>query len=173
MATKTQMDVEEYLHTSFDGADCEYLEGEIVERNMGQTLHGTIQAWIAYLLLQRASAAGIRVVAEIRIRITNQRYRIPDIGVWRASDDLGIGIPNCSPFLAIEILSPDDRPVAMMAKVHDYFSAGIEWIWIIDPYEGTAMVYSKASPTGEQVDALRTENPYITIPLEEVLTPQP
>ena len=29
------MSVEEYLHTSFDGADREYLDGEVVERNMG------------------------------------------------------------------------------------------------------------------------------------------
>jgi Uma2 family endonuclease len=167
------MDVEEYLHTSFDGADCEYLEGEIVERNMGQILHGIIQAWISHLLLQRAGAAGIRVITEIRIRITDRRYRIPDVAVWRTGSDLGTAIPTCSPFLAIEILSPDDRPVQMFSKLHDYFSAGIEWIWIIDPYEGTAMVYSDASPTGELVNVLRTENPSLTIPLEDVLNPQP
>jgi Uma2 family endonuclease len=171
MATKTQMDVEEYLHTSFDGADCEYVEGEVVERNTGQTLHGMIQAWITYLLLQRAAASGIQVITEIRIRITNQRYRIPDIAVWRAGEDLGTGIPNCSPLLAIEILSPDDRPLQMFSKVHDYFSAGIEWIWIIDPYERTAMVYSRVNPTGEQSSILRIEDPAIQIHLDEALNP--
>ena len=30
------MEAEEYLRTSFDGADCEYLDREIVERNMGE-----------------------------------------------------------------------------------------------------------------------------------------
>ena len=30
MATKALMDVAEYLHTSFDGPDCEYLNGEII-----------------------------------------------------------------------------------------------------------------------------------------------
>ena len=34
------MDVEEYLRTSFDGSDCEYLDGEVVERNMGELPHG-------------------------------------------------------------------------------------------------------------------------------------
>ena len=33
------MDVEEYLRTSFDGSDCEYLDGEVVERNMGELPH--------------------------------------------------------------------------------------------------------------------------------------
>ena len=37
MSTKVQMDVEEYLRTSFDGSDCEYLDGEVVERNMGRS----------------------------------------------------------------------------------------------------------------------------------------
>jgi len=32
MSTKVQMDVEEYLRTSFDGSDCEYLDGEIVSQ---------------------------------------------------------------------------------------------------------------------------------------------
>jgi len=31
MATKTLMTVEEYLHTSFEDGDCEYVDGEIVE----------------------------------------------------------------------------------------------------------------------------------------------
>jgi hypothetical protein len=35
MNTKLAMSVEEYLKTSFEDADCEYLDGEIVERNMG------------------------------------------------------------------------------------------------------------------------------------------
>jgi len=34
MSTKVLMDVDEYLHTSFDGPDCEYLDGEVVERSM-------------------------------------------------------------------------------------------------------------------------------------------
>ena len=171
MATKTQMDVEEYLHTSFDGADCEYLEGEIVERNMGQKQHARIQQWLAYLLQLISDQAGIEAFTELRVKIKERRYRIPDVAAWRRSDELE-EIPTIPPFLAIEILSPDDRPVAMMAKLHDYLSMGVEWIWIIDPYEKTAMVYSGANPTGEQVDMLRTENPSIEIPLEEVLNPR-
>jgi hypothetical protein len=43
MGTKTLMSVDEYLHTSFDGADREYLDGEIVERNVGNRSHSRIQ----------------------------------------------------------------------------------------------------------------------------------
>jgi len=43
MSTKVLMDVDEYLHTSFEGPDCEYLDGEVVERNMGEIPHGKLQ----------------------------------------------------------------------------------------------------------------------------------
>jgi hypothetical protein len=36
MGTKVLMGVSEYLRTNFEGPDCEYLDGEIVERNMGE-----------------------------------------------------------------------------------------------------------------------------------------
>ena len=35
MPAKVVMDIDEYLHTSFDGPDCEYLDGEVVEPEMG------------------------------------------------------------------------------------------------------------------------------------------
>ena len=44
------MDVEEYLRTSFDGSDCEYLDGEVVERNMGERPHSAVQANLIELL---------------------------------------------------------------------------------------------------------------------------
>ena len=34
MSTKVLMEVNEYLHTSFEGADCEYLDGEAVRERV-------------------------------------------------------------------------------------------------------------------------------------------
>ena len=73
------MRVEEYLHTSFDGADCEYLEGEIVERNTGQIQHARIHAWLAYLLQLASDEARLVVLMSIRIRINERRYRVADL----------------------------------------------------------------------------------------------
>jgi Uma2 family endonuclease len=99
MSTKVQMDVEEYLRTSFDGSDCEYLDGEIVERNMGELPHGDVQVNLAVLLRQLRRQLGIRVVTEIRIQIHSRRYRVADIAVWR-DDNIGGNIPAVPPFLA-------------------------------------------------------------------------
>src|ERR1700694_5105046 len=102
MSTKLLMDVDEYLHTSFDGADCEYLDGEIVERNMGEIPHSDIQATLVQIFRKMRRKLGIRVLPEIRIQIHGRRYRVADIAVWR-NDDIGTGIPTVAPFLAIEV----------------------------------------------------------------------
>ena len=165
MSTKVLMNVEEYLRTSFDGPDCEYLDGEIVGRNMGELPHGDLQANLTRLLWPLRSRLGIRIVTEIRIQIHPRRYRVADIAVWR-DDNIGTGIPTVPPFLAIEILSPEDRMVRMAPKIQEYISLGVEWVWIIDPEEKSALCYSQKDPRGALCNVLRTENPSIEIPLD-------
>lgn len=164
MSTKVLMDVGEYLRTSFEGPDCEYLDGEIVERNMGEIPHGKIQGNLYYLLRQLRSRLGILVIPEIRIQISPIRYRVADLAVWR-NDDIGTGIPTVAPFLVVEILSPEDRMVRMLPKIQEYLSIGVEWIWIVDPQEQSALLYSQKNPAGALCDVLRTENPDIEISL--------
>src|SRR5579864_2845699 len=164
MSAKVQMDVEEYLRTSFDGSDCEYLDGEIVERNMGELPHSDLQGNLYLLLSQLRGRLGTRVNLEIRIQINRQRYRVADVAVWRDSN-IGTGIPTIAPFLVIEILSPEDRMVRMLPKIQEYLSIGVEWVWVIDPEEKSALSYSQKNPAGALCDVLRTENPAIEIPL--------
>jgi Uma2 family endonuclease len=171
MSTKTLIGVDEYLRTVFDGADCEYLDGEIVERNAGELPHARVHAELLYLLAGLKPKLGIQVIPVIRIRIREQRYRVADIAVWRAGD-IGKRIPTVPPFLAIEILSREDRMVRMLPKIQEYLSIGTEWIWVIDPEEGKAIIYSQASPAGVLSDILRTEDPAIEIPVAEALAPQ-
>jgi len=164
MSAKVQMDVEEYLRTSFDGSDCEYLDGEIVERNMGELPHSDLQGNLYLLLSQLRGRLGTRVNLEIRIQINRQRYRVADIAVWR-DDNIGTGIPTIAPFLVIEILSPEDRMVRMLPKIQEYLSIGVEWVWVIDPEEKRALWYSQKNLAGAVCEVLRTENPAIEIPL--------
>ena len=165
MSAKVLMDVQEYLRTSFDGPDCEYLDGEIVERNMGELPHGDVQMNLGALLRRLRARLGIRVVPEIRIQIHSSRYRVADLGVWR-DDNIGVGIPTVPPFLVIEVLSPEDRMVRLQPKIQEYLSIGVDWVWVIDPDEKRALIYSQQHPGGALADVLRTENPTIEIPLE-------
>ncbi|HEY1756297.1 MAG TPA: Uma2 family endonuclease [Bryobacteraceae bacterium] len=165
MSTKILMDVEEYLRTSFEGSDCEYLDGEIVERNMGELPHGDVQLTLARLLWQLRKTLGIRVVTGIRVQISARRFRVADIAVWR-DDNIGTGIPNVAPFLVVEILSPEDRMVRVLVKIQEYLSIGVDYVWVIDPEEKAALRFSQKHPEGCAVTMLRTENPDIEIPLE-------
>ncbi|MGA3188100.1 MAG: Uma2 family endonuclease [Bryobacteraceae bacterium] len=158
------MDVSEYLRTSFEGPDCEYLDGEIVERNIGEIPHSDVQSNLIGLLRQLRSRLGLRVLPETRIQISERRYRVPDIAVWR-NDDIGTGIPTVAPFLVVEILSPEDRMVRMLPKIQEYLSIGVEWVWIVDPQEQSALLYSQKNPAGAVCEILRAENPAIEIPL--------
>ncbi len=167
MPPKVLMDVDEYLHTSFDGPDCEYLDGEVVERNVGEKPHGRVQTRFGYLLMQMEAKLGIQVITEIRVPITARRFRVADLAVWRAGN-IGNRIPNVPPFLVTEILSPEDRITRMQPKIQEYLGIGTEWIWLVDPEERKAITYSQSNPAGTLCDLLCTANPDIEIALSTV-----
>jgi Uma2 family endonuclease len=167
MSTKTLMTVEEYLRTSFDDGDREFPDREIVGRYHGDLPHGWAHGELIFLLHGLGKDQGLQALPSIRTRITSTRYRVPDIGVWLPGD-IGRDIPRVSPFLVVEILSPDDRIPRMKIKVEDYLGAGVEWIWLVDPDERQAVCYSQRNNAGSVCDLLRTESPKIEIPLEKV-----
>lgn len=170
MTTKSLMSVEEYLNTSFEGPDCDYLDGEVVERNMGELPHAEAQGQLIYLL--RDKRWQFRVLPEIRIQITSNRFRVADVAVWRAGADLGDRVPVIPPFLVIEILSHEDRMIRMQMRIQEYLSIGVEWVWMIDPEEKQAIVFSQKHPGGVLSGVLRTENPAIELPIECVFQPE-
>ncbi len=170
MASKTLMSVEEYLRTTFDDGDCEYVDGEIVERNVGKYSHSWIQKRLLAVLAPLEERLGIGAFQELRFRATSSRYRIPDIGVWR-KNDLGAEVPSTPPLLAIEILSTDDRMSRVVLKVHEYLAVGVACVWVIDPEEAKAIIYSQKDREGTVSELLAMENPDIVIRLADVLPP--
>ena len=163
------MTVEEYLHTQFDGSDREYVDGAVVERNMGELPHAILQAELVYILRSLGKSLSLRVLTEIRIPVSPTSFRVADVAVWR-SGPIGQRIPTVPPFLVVEILSPEDRLVRLQPKIREYLAHGIEWVWVIDPDERRALSYAPADPGGALVDELRTQNPDITIPLADLLS---
>jgi Uma2 family endonuclease len=165
MSAKVLMDVEEYLATSFEDADREYLDGEVVERNMGELSHSNVQTKLIILLNRLRAMLGIRVQVEIRIQIHSRRYRVADIAVWR-NDNIGTRIPTVPPFLVVEVLSPEDHLVRMLPKIQEYLDIGVEYVWLVDPEERAAMIFSQQDPRGSATEVLRTARPDIEISLE-------
>jgi Uma2 family endonuclease len=162
------MSVEEYLGTSFEDADCDFVDGEIMERNVGELPHSAAQARLIVALSNLASSLGIQIRPEIRIQTQGTKFRVADIAVWRAGD-IGARIPTVPPFLVVEILSPEDRMVRVQEKIQEYLAMGTEYVWLIDPDERKAIVYSQQTPAGRIEQVLRTQNPNIEIPLSWIL----
>jgi Uma2 family endonuclease len=135
------MSVEEYRHTSFDGPDREYVDGEAVERNLGELPHARVQAELVHRLRSLATTHGLQVLAEIRIQTAATRFRVADVAVWRPGP-IGQRIPSVPPFLVVEILSAEDRLVRLQPKIQEYLAHGVAWVWVIDPDERRALRYS-------------------------------
>src|SRR5258708_2989740 len=135
MASGTMVSVEEYLRTGYR-PDCDYVDGEVVERNVGERKHSRTQGEILYFLRDRYSPLRERIYPEQRVQVTATRFRVPDIGVTAegAPEEEIITAP---PALCIEILSPEDTVSRTMERVKDYFRLGVPICWIIDPVAGT------------------------------------
>lgn len=52
-----------------------------------------------------------------------------------------VGFPQMAPDLVVEILSHDDRPGEVLAKVGAWLSAGSRLVWVVDSEKRTARVY--------------------------------
>ncbi len=123
--------VEEYLHTSYR-PDCDYVDGRIEERNVGEHDHAYLQTLLAVLFMNHREAWHMRALVAVRTQVSPTRFRVPDVSVLR-SDAPKERILTHPPLLAIEILSPEDRLSRFQDRIDDYLTFGIENIWIFDP----------------------------------------
>ncbi len=164
MDARVLLTVEEYLQTQFEGSDCDYVDGEIEARHMGELPHAILQAELVFLLRNAGQPAGLKVLTEIRLQVSPTRFRVADLAVWRPGD-IGARIPTVAPFLVVEILSPEDRVVRLQPKIREYLQHGVEFIWVIDPDERRALCYIPSDPGGTLVEDLDTHDPDLHVPL--------
>ena len=162
MQTRALISVTEYLNTSYR-PDRDYVDGLVVERNLGEYEHGRLQAAIGAYFYMRRKEWGIHVSSGQRVRVSATRFRVPDVCVLL---DEGPPEPVFTkpPFICIEILSPEDRLSKMQHRVGDYLAMGVPYIWILDPATRKAW---RCSSTGlTEVPELRTDSPGMVVPLD-------
>jgi Uma2 family endonuclease len=142
MATSVLISLEEYLSTSYR-PDREYIDGEVVERNMGKWEHSRIQALLAMWFGQHEPQWGVMVATEWRTLVSSTRVRIPDVVLVRQEPQPEV--LASPPVLIVEILSPDDTYSDIQSRAADYLRMGVQTIWIIDPATRTGRVCSGPS----------------------------
>ena len=153
--------VEEYLRTNYD-PDCEYVDGQIVERNLGEKPHSRMQGELIFHLTAIAEDLGMEVLLEQRMQVSPTRYRIPDVTLLRISDEPIVTSP---PFICIEVLSKDDTMDYMQEKIDDYLDFGVPYVWIINPRNKKAYVVTRAGMVEVTSGVLETKDPAISMPL--------
>ena len=72
------------------------------------------------------------------------------------------------PFIAIEILSREDRMSRVRKKIDEYLAFGVTYVWLVDPEERRADVYTASGFYEAKDGVLRTEDPAIEVPLAEL-----
>jgi len=166
MATKPLVAVEEYLRTSFDGPDREYLDGEIVERNVGEKDHSRAQKRLIEVFFEIEKRHRLFAFPELRLRLGPRRFRIPDVCVF-AGGEPEESVPTQPPLIAIEIASPDDRLTDVVRKLEEFHAWGVSHVWLVDPTVKKLFVYTGSAL--QQVSAFAVPEYGVEIPATEIL----
>jgi Uma2 family endonuclease len=147
MATQPAFDhpisVEEYLSTEFEH-DCEYVDGVIEERDLGEFEHAYAQGILVTLFNNHRGDWGVYALPEQRVQTQKTHFRVPDVAVLRVGS-VREPILTHPPLLVIEVQSPDIPLRKTAEKSAEYLAFGIEHVWVIDPY---ARVAYRGSPSG-------------------------
>lgn len=126
----------------------ELVRGELIVREPAGSLHGVVAMNLGVELavyVKRTAAGGV-FAAETGFKLASNpdTVRAPDVA-FIAQDRLpprdARGYAAVAPDLVVEVLSPDDRPGEVLAKVADWLSAGCRLVWVVDPDARVARVY--------------------------------
>ena len=157
---------EELLRLNIKNKRTELVRGVLVVREPAGYQHGDIAMRLAAAIFAHVDAHDLGRVfaAETGFTLTRNpdTVRAPDvafISAARLPDPPPRGFAELAPDLAVEVLSPDDRPGEVLAKVADWLKAGSRLVWVVDPIGASARVYradGSESILGE-ADVLRGE----------------
>jgi Uma2 family endonuclease len=161
-----------------EGKLCELVDGVLLEKVMG-----LIESALAGLLIEVLRTfvvprnLGIVTGADGTVELMSGLVRIPDVAFISWDRLPGrryptTPIPQLAPNLAVEVLSRSNTPGEMAGKRQDYFSAGVELVWEIDPDARTVAVYTSITDvtTLTQTDTLDGGSmlPGFTLPLQDL-----
>lgn len=145
MVLSTRVSLAEYLAMPETKPYAEYVRGEVVPKPMPNDFDSAIVKELLYLLESFVRGRRFaRVETELRfLSRSEDRIYIPDVAVRLLADmprrrENPVETP---PALAIEVLSPDDRPGDLLDKVSFYMRIGVQLAWVVDPERRSVTVF--------------------------------
>ena len=135
-----------------DIGPCELIDGRIVPMTPTGAEHGSVEINLSSELAVYVRRHGIGWVlgGEVGIytRRDPDRIRGADIAFIsreRAPDGPPKGFLDVAPELIVEIISPGDRWQDMRLKIQEYFTIGVQQVWVVEPENRSVLVYRSAA----------------------------
>jgi len=159
MAIKTA----DQLLRAGDIGRCELIRGKLRMMIPAGGEHGRVTAHLSFLLSTHIvpNRLGTCYAAETGfiLRRDPDTVRAPDfafVTAGRAATPERGFIPG-APDLAVEVLSPDDRPGYVREKVAEWLEAGTVAVWVVDPRARTVTIHApgRAPSTLGEADSIR------------------
>lgn len=145
-AIPQRMSVEQFLDyrwedTPWRDHPVELVHGEVRVAPMPAGVHAHLVGLIYDALRDYVRPRGLgRVYGDgtgYRLPHRDDTVRGPDVSFVRAGRLPATvpltGLPAIAPDLAVEVLSPSDTPKEVAGKLDDFFGAGTELVWLVDP----------------------------------------
>lgn len=148
MDTTGSMTAEELLHLNLPNKRTELVRGRLIVRDYAHFRHGEVVAQLSLFVGGYVYEQKLGRVFAANTGFTLARkpdtVRAPDLAFIRDDrlpDPPPSGFAEMAPDLAVEVLSPDDRPGEVLAKVADWLKAGTRLVWVVDPIREHARAY--------------------------------
>src|SRR5262245_40601830 len=135
MATTTLIGVDEYLRDYVEKEkepSWEYIDGVLRQKPMPDLDHGSIQAGVTVLVMQRFPE--FRAATEVHVRITPTEFLVPDVVILR-KEQARESYPSRPVHVCVEILSPNQTFGDTVVRCHEYHRWGVPMCWMVDPRE--------------------------------------
>jgi Uma2 family endonuclease len=126
----------------------ELVRGEIIEMPPPMPEHGRVVVNAGFALESFGRQSGFGYCLSASAVLTERgpdTVRGPDISFYSQArwprSEVGRGLPPIPPDLAVEVVSPSDRPGKISAKVAEYQGVGIPLIWVVYPASRVVVIH--------------------------------
>ena len=147
------MTAEELMKLPDDGFRYELINGELKKMPPPGHPHGRIafrlSVFLGQFILDRGLGEGFATDTGFKLTSNPDTVLAPDLA-FITNERFGEGKDTegywrGAPELAVEVLSPSDRPGKVNKKILQWFSFGTQQVWVVDPKHSTVAVYRSES----------------------------
>jgi Uma2 family endonuclease len=148
--------------------DCEYVNGEVRERNAGYYPHSATLGIVSSMLYEFTKATDTVALLSVRVRVSEDCVLVPDVCLARRTHPREDVIVT-PPLLCVEVLAEEDTFYEVRDRVDRFLAMGVENIWIVDQRGRFGCYATEAGFTRPDDGILRITGTAVAISLAEIV----